>query len=70
MTSQPSTTSAPCPDDSDAEAYEAWRRALAEYLRLAREDASAARLRAAASAVHAAALHRGRLARGLEDSEI
>ena len=45
-----------------AQAYVAWQHALAQYLRLAREEASAARLRVAAAAVHAAALRKGRLA--------
>ncbi len=68
VTSQPHATTADRPDDSYAEACDAWRRALEDYLRLARSDAGAARLRAAASAVHAAALRKGRLARGPEES--
>ena len=69
MATRPSTTSEPDPDDRYAEAYEAWRRALADYLRLARQEVSAARLRVAARAVHAAALRKGRLAAGLGDAE-
>ena len=68
MTSQPPSASAPLPVDRYAEATEAWYRALGDYLRLARAGASAAKLRAAANAVHAAALRRGRLAGGPEDS--
>jgi hypothetical protein len=56
-------------NDGYAEAYEAWRYALDDYLRLARDGAGAAKLRAAAAAVHAAALRKGRFARGPEDAE-
>jgi hypothetical protein len=45
-----------------AQARAAWQHALAQYLRLAREEASAAQLRVAAATVHAAALRKGRLA--------
>ena len=54
-------------DDRYAEACAAWRRCLENYLRLAREGAGGARLRAAAAADHAAALHRGRLRRDHDD---
>lgn len=47
-------------DENYAQAYAAWQHALDNYLRLAREEASAGKLRAAA--VHAAALAKGRLA--------
>jgi hypothetical protein len=50
------------------EACALWQTALAQYLRLAREGAGGARLRAAAAAVHAAALRKARLARGHEDA--
>ena len=56
------------PDDRYAEACEVWRTALDQYLRLAREGAGGSRLRAAAAAVHAAALRKGLLAREHEDS--
>jgi len=69
MAAHADTTSAQPPDGSYDEACEAWRRALGDYLRLARNNAGAARLRAAANAVHAAALRKGRLARGLEESD-
>ena len=69
VTPRPSATPAPDPGDGYAEAYETWRRALADYLRLARQQVSAARLRVAARAVHAAALRKGRLAGGREDAE-
>jgi hypothetical protein len=58
----------PDPDSGFAEADEAWRRALADYLRHARREVSAARLRAAARAVHTAALPKGPLADGLGDA--
>jgi hypothetical protein len=45
------------------EACTVWQLALESYLRLARAGAGAAELRAAATAVHVAAKHRGRLAR-------
>ena len=45
-----------------AQARVAWQHALEQYLRLARAEASAARLRVAAATVHAAALRKGRLA--------
>ncbi len=45
-----------------AQAHAAWQHAIAQYLRLAREEASAAQLRVAAATVHAAALQKGRLA--------
>jgi len=45
-----------------AQAHAAWQHAIAQYLRLAREEAGAARLRVAAANVHAAALRKGRLA--------
>ena len=48
--------------DPYAQANAAWQHALAQYLRLAREEVSAAQLRVAAAAVHAAALRKGRLA--------
>jgi hypothetical protein len=67
MASAPNPTPASSADDSYAAAYEVWRQALENYLRLARDDASAARLRAAAAAVHAAALRKGRLARHAGD---
>jgi hypothetical protein len=69
MAPEPLATPATRPDDRYAEACEAWRRALGDYLRLAREGAGAARLAAAAHAVHAAALRKGRLARPFEDCE-
>lgn len=50
------------PAEQYAQAHAAWQHALAQYLRLAREEASAAQLRVAAASVHAAALRRGRLA--------
>ena len=49
-------------EDHYAAAYGAWRRALDHYLQLARDEASASKLRAAIAAVHAAALQRDRLA--------
>jgi hypothetical protein len=70
VTPRPSPTSAPDPDAGITEADEAWRRALADYLRHARQEVSAAMLRAAARAVHAAALRKGRLANGLQDAEL
>lgn len=54
--------------DAYAEACEAWQHALDSYLRLAREGAAGAKLRAAAAAVQEAALRKGRLSRGLEDA--
>lgn len=48
-------------EDEDA-ADAAWREALARYIGLARQGANASLLRAAAEAVHRAALHKGRLA--------
>jgi hypothetical protein len=66
MAAAPATSTAPS-DDAYAEAYDAWRRALGNYLRLAREGAGAAKLRAAAAAVHAAALNKGRIAHGPGD---
>ncbi len=66
---------APCPpppqlaEESYAEACEAWRHALDRYLRLARDGAAAAKLRAAAAAVHAAALRKGRLVHGDGDGD-
>ncbi len=69
MAAHADATSAQHPDGDYAEACEAWRRALEDYLRLARNNAGAARLRAAATAVHAAALRKGRLARGLGETE-
>jgi hypothetical protein len=57
------------PTASYAVAYRLWHDALALYLRLAREGAPAAKLRAAAAAVHSAALEKGRLARALEAAE-
>jgi len=63
---QPFTTA---PDNGYAEACEMWQRALGQYLRLAREGAAGSRLRAAAAAVHAAALRKGRLAQQFEGSE-
>ena len=62
-----------CAQGSDAcysDACEAWRRALEDYLQLARRNAGATRLRVAALAVHAAALRKGRLAHGPEDPDI
>lgn len=50
------------PEEDYTQADAAWQRAFDHYLQLAREEASAARLRAAAAAVHAAALRKGRLA--------
>jgi hypothetical protein len=70
MNPQPSATSAPDVDVRFAEAYEAWRRALADYLRHARQEISAARLRAAAREVHAVALRKGRTADGLEEARL
>jgi hypothetical protein len=67
---QPSATPAPDADARSAEANEAWRRALADYLRHARQEISAARLRAAARAVHAVALRKGRVAGGLGDARL
>jgi hypothetical protein len=59
--------------DSPAERYAracaAWHHALEHYLRLARQEASAARLKAAAAAVHAAAFYRSRLKVADEDHE-
>jgi hypothetical protein len=52
----------PPADGGYAEADAAWRAAFARYLAVARTGANAAALRAAAAAVHAAALQRGRLA--------
>ena len=49
--------------DEYDEACTAWQLALESYLRLARAGAGAAELCAAATAVHVAAKHRGRLAR-------
>ena len=60
---------ATAPEDGYAEASELWRTALEQYLRLAREGAGGSRLRAAAAAVHAAALRKGRLVREREDSQ-
>jgi hypothetical protein len=56
-------------DDGYAQACEAWRHAFEDYLRLARAGAGAAQLLAAAAAVHAAALRKGRLARRAEDAQ-
>ena len=55
------------PEGNYAQAYEVWQRALENYLQLAREEASASKLRAAAAAVHAAALRKGRLASPTHD---
>ena len=48
-------------DDGAMRADAAWRTALARYIELASHGASSATLRAAAAAVHRAALARGRL---------
>ena len=68
MDPNPVPSPTPTPDDGYADACEIWRTALDQYLRLAREGAGGSRLRAAAAAVHAAALRKGRLARRIEDS--
>ncbi|MEI8296651.1 MAG: hypothetical protein WCH32_01390 [Pseudomonadota bacterium] len=52
-----------------AQACAAWQHALGDYLRLARAEASSAKLRVAAAAVHAASLRKGRLAAGPHDDE-
>jgi hypothetical protein len=63
---EPMTPAATSPEGADEEgyahAYAAWQHALGDYLRLARAEAGAAKLRAAAAAVHAASLRKGRLA--------
>ena len=56
------TPEPPAGGDSYAAAYAAWQYALDDYLRLARAEAGASKLRVAAAAVHAAALRKGRLA--------
>ena len=68
MAPAPLATPASATPDSYAAACKAWRHDFDSYLRLARQGASTARLRAAAAAVHAAALRKGRLARALEDA--
>jgi hypothetical protein len=50
-------------DLSYGRAVEVWRDSVERYLDLARRGASAAALRAAANAVHQAALDKGRLLR-------
>jgi hypothetical protein len=69
MASTPLTTAAGDAHDGHAEACEAWRHAVEHYLQLARHGAAAGKLRAAAAAVHAAALRKGRFAGGSEDPE-
>lgn len=65
----PNAVPAPTPssDEAYAEACALWRTALEQYLRLAREGAGGSRLRAAAAAVHTAALRKGQLARTHEE---
>jgi hypothetical protein len=52
----------PPPDATLAAADAAWRIALARYIELARQGAGRGMLRAAATAVHQAALHKSRAA--------
>ena len=68
MAQEPVQTPQARPEDRYDEACDAWRCALEQYLRLAREGAGGTKLRAAAAAVHAAALRKGRLARSQADA--